>query len=168
MSSTNPSPICASSSLFISSNRLQLKRRKRIGERGEPWGIPVCVWISGPFWPSNSSRVLRWLKNPEMTSRSQSGSPFLINCSSRRSWETLSKAALKSSERTETISSGSVRQMVWVASVSSEIAVAVDLFLLAPNCVFGRSWFSSRTVESLSAIRRSRTFPRVFSSAIGL
>ena len=40
-----------------------MKRRNRIGERGEPWGIPVSVWIGQLVWPSNSKEVVLFLRN---------------------------------------------------------------------------------------------------------
>ena len=78
----------------------------------------------------------------------------------------LSKAALRSKLRTETIYSRLTFHAVRVALVRRETAVLTERRFLAPNCVFRRSEFCSSTLESLSVIRRSRTFARVFSRAI--
>ena len=42
----------------------EMKIKKRIGERGEPCGILVLVWIVGLFWPSKRSDVFRPVRNP--------------------------------------------------------------------------------------------------------
>ena len=43
VSSTKPRLIPCLFSLLVASKRGLIKRRKRIGERGDPWGIPVSV-----------------------------------------------------------------------------------------------------------------------------
>ena len=52
MSSTNPTADIRSVSLFTVSRRSAIKKRNRIGEIGDPWGIPV-VTRNGSDSPSN-------------------------------------------------------------------------------------------------------------------
>ena len=168
VSSTNPKPISVSSVWLTASKSPELKRRKRTGDREEPCGMPVCTQISGPLAPSKSSRVFLSVRNPEMIFLSQNGRPLLIISLRSLSCETLSKAALISRLRTETMSFGSAFQMECVASVRSVRADVTDLCFLAPNWVCGRRLCSSRTLVNLSAMRHSKTFIIEFSSAIGL
>ena len=117
----------------MASRSPELKRRKRTGEREEPCGIPICTWISGPSAPSKSSRVFLSVRNPEIIFLSQNGSSLLIISLRSLLCETLSKAALISRFRTETMSLGSAFQTACVASVRSVRADVTDLCRLAPN-----------------------------------
>jgi len=62
VSSTKPIPWVAPSSKELS--RLLTKKRKSIGERGDPCGIPVATVIGGLWYPLKTSDVSFWPVNP--------------------------------------------------------------------------------------------------------
>jgi hypothetical protein len=55
VSSTKPIPWVAPSSK--ESSKLLIKKRKSIGERGDPCGIPVATVIGGLWYPLKTSNV---------------------------------------------------------------------------------------------------------------
>jgi hypothetical protein len=57
VSSINPRPTVPLKLLANISRSSLAKSRKRIGDRGEPWGMPVCVVIVSLVKPLNVSRV---------------------------------------------------------------------------------------------------------------
>ena len=59
---TKPIPWVAPS-LKVSS-RLLIKKRKSIGDRGDPCGIPVATVIGGLWYPLKTSDVFFWPVNP--------------------------------------------------------------------------------------------------------
>jgi len=46
------------------SSRLLIKKRKSIGDRGDPYGIPVVTAIRGLWYPLKTSDVSFWPVNP--------------------------------------------------------------------------------------------------------
>ena len=71
-----------------------MKKRKRIGESGEPWGIPVSVWNQSLSYPANRMRVRRAVRKLAIIFRSHSGHPLTWRMWSSRSCDTLWKAPL--------------------------------------------------------------------------
>src|SRR5215469_6498746 len=63
VSSTKPRLTPLLSPLFVASRRGLINRRNSIGERGDPWGIPVSVGNGWLVWPSNSREVVLPLRN---------------------------------------------------------------------------------------------------------
>jgi hypothetical protein len=57
------------------SKRGQRYIKNRMGDAGEPWGMPVLIgrWIS--VWPSNESAVVRLLRNDVPQDTTGSGQP---------------------------------------------------------------------------------------------
>jgi len=46
------------------SSRLLIKKRKSIGDRGDPYGIPIVTAIGGLWYPLKTSNVSFWPVNP--------------------------------------------------------------------------------------------------------
>jgi len=66
VSSTKPRLIPCLLSLLVASRRGLINRRKRIGERVDPWGMLVSVWIGWLHLPSNSRDVVLPFRNALM------------------------------------------------------------------------------------------------------
>lgn len=143
------------------------KNRKSMGEREEPWGIPVLVGI---WLPLNDPRIIDVdlsFKNDSMNLVIHFGIPFSLRLWISLSWGTLSNAPEMSRLSRDATRFLSFPQIVWICSVSSSIAEIVDLWGRAPICSSGRSSCSSAALEILLATNFSRVFPIVFRSAMG-
>ena len=66
-----------------------IKKRKRIGERGDPYGISIATIIGGLWYPLKTSDVSFWPVNPWTNCIIHSGKPFALRMYRRRSWGTL-------------------------------------------------------------------------------
>jgi len=62
ISSTKPIPWVAPSLKVLS--RLLIKKRKSIGDRGNPYGIPVITVIGGLWYPLKTNNISFWPINP--------------------------------------------------------------------------------------------------------
>ena len=144
-----------------------MKNRNRIGDKGDPWGMPVWVWIHSLSYPVNAIRVRLLVRKLAMTWINHSGSPFLFRIQRRRSWETLSKAPAKSKLSIDTTHPGRAFHAVWTHEVSKPTADRVDRCFQAPIWFQGSNECSSAALLIRSAKIFSITFARVFSSAIG-
>src|SRR5215469_761106 len=58
VSSTKPNPSSFSSTFCMPSRSSDMKKRKRIGDMGQPWEIPEFAWNQSLSYPSNITRVL--------------------------------------------------------------------------------------------------------------
>src|SRR5947207_3462634 len=149
VSSTKPIPIFAPPIAFTLSRSGAMKRRNRIGERGEPCGMPVSTCIRSVLFPSKAIDVVLSLRNPAVIWRSHSGSPFRLAVSRSLVWDTLSNALERSRLSTDTILLGSAFHTLWAVAVSSVRAVVVDLLFRAPYCVSGSRLCDSSVSVSL-------------------
>ena len=59
---TKPIPWVAPSLKVLS--KLLIKKRKSIGERGDPYSIPITTIIGGLWYPLKTSNVSFWPINP--------------------------------------------------------------------------------------------------------
>lgn len=165
VSSTNP--FAAVFPLSSSCKSGAAKKRKRIGHREEPWGIPVCVFILAVLSPSKNSCVVLSVRKDWMKFTTQTGILACLILCSKRSWTALSKAPEMSRLSIVTTTFGSQAYAVRTCSVMSSSAVSVDLPRRAPICVSGSSLCSSTASATLRATILSSTLPIVLISAIG-
>jgi hypothetical protein len=166
VSSTKPITVVAPA--FSYRRRVEAKKRKRIGDRVEPWGIPDVVdRILSSKVPSVRV-IVRSLKKERMYSATHCGSLASLILWISLSWETLSNTPEMSRLSMLATSVGSFDQTVRICSVSISSAVIVDRPGRAPICVVGSRSCSSAKVDNRQATIFSSTFPSVFSRAIGL
>ena len=143
------------------------KNRNRIGDRGDPYRIPKVVGIVSLLYPLNTILVLCPVRKDWVNLIIQSGRPFFFRIHRSLSCDTWSKAPLISRFSIDTTQPGWACHAAWTLEVIREIADRVDRFFLAPICVRG-----SRSCASVASCMRSATifsksFPSVFSRAIG-
>ena len=65
-------------------NRLLIKKRKSIGERGNSYGIPVVTAIGGLWYLLKTSNVSFWPINPQINCIIYSRKPFTLRIYRRR------------------------------------------------------------------------------------
>ena len=168
ISSTNSSTCSFNLAFAHLSIKGALKNRKRIGDIGDPCGIPVSAGSSLLVILSRVREVSLSVRKLLVQFTISFGIPFCLRLWSRRWWETLSKAPVISSERRLATLFFLQFQTVCTASTIVSRAVFVDLFLLAFICSGGRRSLSSAQSLSLRAITVFSAFPSVLKSVIGL
>jgi hypothetical protein len=94
--STKPNAYVSPSARWNFSSSSDMKNRNRIGDIGDPCGIPVCVGIQSVVYPGVAIRVRLPVRKLATILMIHSGSPFLQRIQRRRSWETLSNAPARS------------------------------------------------------------------------
>jgi len=102
-----------------------IKNRNRIGDRGDPCGIPVRVGIVSLSWPSNTILVLRPVRKDWVNLIIQSGRPFFLRIHRSLSCDTWSKAPLISRLSIDTTQPGRARHAAWTLEVIREMADSV-------------------------------------------
>ena len=162
ISSTNPRAIVSWLSLYVSSS-LDIKKRNRISERGNPYRIPVGIGINSLSYPSIIIFVIRPIRNTWTNFIIQSSRPLFLRIYRSLSCNTLSKAPLRSRLSMDTVHPGWAYHTAWTLDVIMERAKRVDRFFLAPICVHGSSSYASAASYIRSVTIFSRSFPRVFS-----
>ena len=132
----------------------------RIGERGEPWGMPLLAAKLGVVW-SSKDNVVNLFSKKLVTRRTMfSGTRLHLKLWVSRVAFTLGKACEMSRKRTEVTSCD--------RCVSLTILVTVVVLPgLAPNWFAGSRACISARLDSLRVMTASQTLPRVSSSAIG-
>ena len=156
ISSTNPNALDQSPRPLHIRTSSSLKNKYRIGEIGEPWGIPL--WTGHKF---DSSKIiwivlcLSWRKlSTQLTI--QVGTLYRWRMWSSQGWETWSNAPVISRQSILATYWFPQFQTVCICSVSRSREVIVSLLEWAPIWNFGsRLWLSAR-VESREATIRSR------------
>jgi hypothetical protein len=78
------------------SNRLRIYIRKRIGETGLPWGIPVFIGKKSSIWLSKESRRVRLLRNNNIHEIRENSSLSFLRVDRSLFLNTWSKAPLTS------------------------------------------------------------------------
>src|ERR1700722_13507809 len=73
-----------------------MKIRKRIGDIGDPWGIPAGVGSHSLWCPGYAIRVRLAVRKPCVNWVIQSGKPLFCRTHRSRLWETLSNAPPRS------------------------------------------------------------------------
>jgi len=76
--STKPNPNVPLSGLWNFSKSSDIKKRNRIGDKGDFWGMPVCVWIQLLSYFVNLMRVLCAVRKLFTKSVNHFGKPFLF------------------------------------------------------------------------------------------
>jgi hypothetical protein len=166
VSSTKPIAVVAPAS--SRGRRVEAKKRKRIGDSVEPWGMPEVVGRTLSSYVPSMRVVVRLVKKERIYSATHCGSLASRMLWISRSWETLSNAPEMSKLSMLATKEASFAQTVWICSVSISSAVTVDRPGLAPICVVGNRPCSSAKADIRRATIFSSTFPSVLSSAMGL
>src|SRR5215469_8209195 len=168
VSSTNPNPSLLSSTSCMPSRSSDMKNRKRIGDMGDPWGMPVFIWIQSLSYPSNATLVRRLCIKLRTYLVIHSGRPFFLSIQRSLSLDTWSYAPLMSKLSIDTTHPFLLSQAVCMQDISSSIAERVDLFLLPPIWFHGKRLYSSAASASFVATTLSVSLASVFSRATGL
>ena len=149
--------------------RSAIKKRKRIGEIGEPYGIPISILNSSDS-PLSTLIVIVLSRRKLVTQRIIISGIFLFRrLSSSRVYKTLSNTPEISIQSILTIRCFSGRfQMVQTCFVRSQNIISINLLFRAPIQISGRRSLFSASSESLRVIISSRIFLIKFRNAIGL
>jgi len=165
-------PRARSGTLVISSSSA-LYSMNRIGDNGDPCGIPASMFISLDVVPLNRSCVVHPVRKLCISLTSCMGTCLLFMLWIRQLWWTLLNAPAMSMKITEYISCRF--HELYTFSVSIVIASSVVCCRCPPNrCRSPPKWFAgSKSCVSIrqlsdSMTMLSRILPIVFSSAIGL
>src|SRR6266480_7829599 len=132
ISSMKLKPNFSSSIFYMPSRSSDIKKRKRIGEMGDPWGIPEFVWTYLLSYPLKATLVrLPYIKflTYFMT---HSGRPFLCRIRRSLSVDTWSYAPLISKLSINTIQFFLLLQAICTQDVRRSSTDKVDLLLLPP------------------------------------
>src|SRR5436190_24105691 len=145
-----------------------MKKRKRMGERGDPWGIPVSIGNQSLSYPQKDSLVRRPWRKASMYRSTHGGKPFVRRTQRSLSWETLGKARLMLRLSMVTMQPWWAFHAVWTHEVSKLIAARVEHLFCMPIWFQGRRLCSSAVAVMWSATIFSTSFASEFSSEIGL
>ena len=150
------------------STRSALKKRKSMGEIGDPCGISVTILRTSLIWPSKVSDNILFLRKFSVHPTIYSGVFLFFRLYRNLAWDILKNAPEISKLSINTICSVPLFQIIWIYFTSNSNAVSVDLFFLAPICFLGsRPCVSARLLRRF-AIIDSSAFPIVSSRAMGL
>ena len=141
--STNPRPDTLQVRREHSSTRSALKNKKRMGEMGDPCGMPVVTRWAGPCQRPSTSEVWRSARKLAIHRTITVGKPFLRRLCSTRLWETWLKAPAMSRLSSVATLSRPWPHTVWICSVSSSSAVEVSRCRRHPCCAAGSRWYFS-------------------------
>ena len=162
---TKPIPQVAPSLKELS--RLLIKKRKSIGERGDPYGIPIATIIGGLQYPLKTSNVSFWPINPQTNYIIYSRKPFALRIYRRRLQGILLQALLISRLSINTVKSLRITYADLMVAVSSVSANSIKRFFFAPIQLYSSRAYSLAMSAMRSAITLSKILLRVFSKAIG-
>src|SRR6266480_3708804 len=168
ISSMKLKPNFSSSIFYMPSRSSDIKKRKRMGEMGDPWGIPEFVWTYLLSYPLKATFMrlpcMKFLTYLIIHSRR----PFFFNIQRSLSVDTWSYAPLMSKLSIKTTQPFQLLQATCTHEVRRSSADKVDLFLLPPIWFHGSRLCSSAASASLVAIILSTILASVFSKATGL
>src|SRR6266480_3078500 len=168
VSSTKPKPNFSSSTFCMPSRSSDMKKRKRIGEMGDPWGIPEFIWTHSLSYPLKATLVhLPYIKFFTYF-MIHSGRPFLCSIHRSLSMDTWLYTPLISKLSIDTIQPFLLLQAVCTHDVRRSSANKVDLLLRPPIWFHGSRLCSSAALASLVVTILSTTLASVFSKATGL
>ncbi len=149
MLSTNLTPSYFSSTLYMPSRSSDMKKRNRIGEMGDPWGIPEFVWTHSLSYPSKATLVRLPCIKFFTYFMIHSGRPFLCSIHRSLSVDTWSYAPLISKLSIDTMQPFLLLQAVCTHDVRRSSADKVDLLLRPPIWFHGSRLCSSAASASL-------------------
>ncbi|KAJ7862234.1 hypothetical protein B0H14DRAFT_2349621, partial [Mycena olivaceomarginata] len=130
---------------------------ERMGETGDPWGIPFSTCFMDPLVPSRQTAAWRCVRKDAVHLTYWMGIPFRRSSHNRRSWLTKSKYPFISNVSADVTFPWF--HAAWTSFVKVRRASVVDEFERPPNCVLGtRLWRPARYV-SLRATIFSNTLP---------
>ena len=143
-----------------------MKKRNKIGDRGDPCRIPVGVGIGSLSYPSIIIFVERPVRKAWTNLIVQSGRPLFLKIHRSLSCDTLSKAPLRSRLSMDTVHPGWACHAAWTLEVTRERAERVDYFFFVPIWVHSSSSCVSATFYIYFIMIFSRSFSKVFFKAI--
>src|SRR5947207_13659004 len=147
--STKLKPNFSSSIFYMPSRSSNMKKRKRIGEMGDPWGIPELVWTHSLSYPSKATLVRLPCIKFLTYFMTHSGRPFLCRIRRSLSVDTWSYAPLISKLSIDTMQPFLLLQAVCTHDVRRSSADKVDLLLRPPIWFHGSRLCSSAASASL-------------------
>lgn len=162
----NPVGVIDSVISSLSSSKSALQNRYRIGDIGDPYGIPKSTFSIFDVKSNSLIEVDLSLRKLQTHPIILLGTFLFLRLWINLLWETLSNTFQTSSANRDGILPKA--RIARILSFNRYKAVSVDLLGRALNQVFRRRLFLSEVSLSLVAIILSRAFPRVFNRAIGL
>jgi hypothetical protein len=132
--------------------RVEAKKRKRIGDSVEPWGMPDVVGRTLSSYVPSMRVLVRLVKKEQIYSATHCSSLASRTLWISRSWETFSNAPEMSKLSMLATKEASFAQTVWICSVSISSAVTVDRPDLAPIFVVGSRLCSSARADTRSSM----------------
>ena len=114
---------------FRSSN---IKKRNRISNRGDPWGIPISVQIQLLLYPINLIWVLCTIKKLYMKSISHFRKPFLFRIQRSLLWEILGNTPARSRLSINTMYLWRVCHAICTQELSRPTTNSIDCLCLTP------------------------------------